>query len=299
MSEDGKREIEKYDAKTSKTAKIIKAHCSPENITQKYQMGSVHAACTPINWPKDSQKYDVYTNEEGMYELLFSSQHPKAKNFRRHCLNVLFPHVRQKLSDKSHAMEIEDLTSCVQALEFTNEEERQAHQQQVLRLNEDHQQAIEEKDATTALLNDDLKNREHDDVALKAQRDVYKEQLQKCQDIITHLRTRYVDHAKDPGKDNIVMIIEKNTTPEEDELYEYPYYIARIQRRFINTNRRCFKAQYPHHRFIIEELDNANSVHTFNRFEEEGYVERFQYHFRLVNLPCDVLHALATPVIHE
>ena len=62
-----------YDAKTSKTANIIKAHCSPENITQKYQMSSVHAACTPINWPKDSQKYDIYTNEEAMYELLFSS----------------------------------------------------------------------------------------------------------------------------------------------------------------------------------------------------------------------------------
>ena len=61
------------------------------------------------------------------------------------------------------------LTSRVQALEFTNEEERQAHQQ-----------AIEEKDATIALLNDDLKNREHENVALQAQRDVYKDQLQKC-----------------------------------------------------------------------------------------------------------------------
>ena len=60
-----------YDAKISKTVNIIKAHVSPENITQKYQMSSVHAACTPMNWPKDSQKYDIYTNEEGMYELLF------------------------------------------------------------------------------------------------------------------------------------------------------------------------------------------------------------------------------------
>ena len=42
-----------YDAKTSKTANIIKAHCNPENITQKYQMSSVHAVCTPISWPKD------------------------------------------------------------------------------------------------------------------------------------------------------------------------------------------------------------------------------------------------------
>ena len=85
------------------------------------------------------------------------------------------------------------------------------------------------------MLNDDLKNHEHDNVASQAQRDVYKEQLQKCQDIITHLKTCHVLHAKDPGKDNIVMIVEKNTAPEKDEFYEYPYYIARTQRRFITT----------------------------------------------------------------
>ena len=79
-----------------------------------------------------------------------------------------------------------------------------------------------EKDATIALLNDNLKSREHDNVSLQAQRDVYKDQLQKRQDIITHLKARNVPHAKDLGKDNIVMIIEKNTIPEEDEFYEYP-----------------------------------------------------------------------------
>ena len=162
-------------------------------------------------------------------------------------------------------------------------------------MKEDHQQAIDEKDTAIAFFNDDLKNREHDSVALQAQRDVYKEQLRKCQDIITHLT--WIDHAKDPGKDNIVMIIEKNTTPEEDEFYEYPYYIARIQQRFITTNRRWFMAQYLHYRFMIEELDNANSIHVFNRFEEKGYVERFQCHFRLVDIPCNVLHALGTPAI--
>ena len=85
-------------------------------------------------------------------------------------------------------------------------------------------------------MNDDLQDRDnqiqaikYDNVALQAQRDVYKYQLQKCQNIITHPKTRHVLHAKDPGKDNIVMIIKKNTTPEEDEFYEYPYYIATIQ----------------------------------------------------------------------
>ena len=23
----------------------------------------------PVNWPKDSQKYDIYINEEGMYDM--------------------------------------------------------------------------------------------------------------------------------------------------------------------------------------------------------------------------------------
>ena len=59
---------------------------------------------------------------------------------------------------------------------------------------------IEEKDAELALLNDDLQNREYDNMALQAQKDMYKDQLQKCQDTITHLKTRYVDHAEDPGK---------------------------------------------------------------------------------------------------
>ena len=109
---------------------------------------------TTVNWPRDSQKLDLYINEEGMYELLFSSQQPKAKDFRRHCYNVLFPHVRQQLSGKSHAMKIEDLTGHIQAPEFTNEA---------------HQQAIEEKDATIALLNDDLKNREYENLGLQGE----------------------------------------------------------------------------------------------------------------------------------
>ena len=49
----------------------------------------------------------------------------------------------------------------------------------------------------------------------------------------------------------------------------------------------------------MEELDNANSTHGFNRFEEEGYVKRFQCHFRLVHIPRDVLYVLATPAIQE
>ena len=59
-------------------------------------------------------------------------------------------------------------------------------------------------------------------MALQAQRDVHKNQLQKCQDIITCLRARYVDHAKDPVKDNIVMIIEKNAPPRKMSFMNIP-----------------------------------------------------------------------------
>ena len=53
-------------------------------------MITVTAARKHTDWRKDSQKYDIYTDEEGMHELLFPSQQPKAKDFRRHCFNIYF-----------------------------------------------------------------------------------------------------------------------------------------------------------------------------------------------------------------
>ena len=72
-------------------------------------------------------------------------------------------------------------------------------------------------------------------MALQAQRDVSHDQLEKCQDIITHLKTRHVPHPKDPDKDKIA--IDKNTAPEEYEFCEYSYFILRIQRWLINTKK--------------------------------------------------------------
>ena len=215
----------------------------------------------PLEWPKNSQLDEYYIIDEGMYELLFSSQQPKAKDFRRHCCNVMFPQTWQQLSDKLHAMEIEDLTNRVQALEFTNEEEFQTHQQ-----------SIEENDAALALLNDDLKHREYENVALQAQRDMYQAELQRCQDTITHLRTRYLDHARDPGKGNIIIILWKHASPANDKYHDLPYYIARIQRRKRYFKLRSFDRHFPDYEVIVE-IDNPNSIHAFNRFEEEGHAE--------------------------
>ena len=59
---------------------------------------------------------------------------------------------------------------------------------------------------------------------------MYQTQLQKCQDTIIHMKTRHVDHARDPGKDNIIVIVQKHTTPANDKFHDLPHYVVRIQR---------------------------------------------------------------------
>ena len=68
----------KYE-KSTKTAHEVRRHCSPENYAHKYQLTGHTAVATPLKWPINSQKYDFYINEEGMYELLFKSQQLQAK----------------------------------------------------------------------------------------------------------------------------------------------------------------------------------------------------------------------------
>ena len=164
----------------------------------------------------------------------------------------------------------------------------------VEKIQEKHQQAIEKKDATIALLNDDLKNCEHDNVALQAQRDVYKEQSQKCQGIITHLKTRYVPHARNPGKDNIIIIVRIHTPSANDKYHDLPYYIARIQRHKRYVKLRWFDRHFPDHEVIVE-IDNPNSIHAFNRFEEERYPEQKYNHFRLIDLTREELYTMGVP----
>ena len=119
-------------------------------------------------------------------------------------------------------------------------------------IQEKYKRAIEEKDTTVALPNDDLQKREYENVPLQAQRDVYKEQLQKCQDIITHLKKRYVDHVKDPGKGNIIIIVRKHTTPAYDKYHDLSYYVVRIQRCKRYVKLRWFDRHFHDHEVIVE-----------------------------------------------
>ena len=76
------------------TAKVIKNYCSGENSTHKYQLSSRSAMDAPVDWRLDSQKYNLYISEEGLYQLVFSSRQPLVKAVRKHCCNVMFPHIQ-------------------------------------------------------------------------------------------------------------------------------------------------------------------------------------------------------------
>ena len=47
--------------------------------------------------------------------------------------------------------------------------------------------------------------------------------------------------------------------------------------------------QFPESEEIVVK-DNRNSVHAFNRFEEEGHVERYGCHFKLIDLTREDLY---------
>ena len=93
---------------------------------------------------------------------------------------------------------------------------------------------------------------QYENVALQAQRDIYQTQLQRCRDTITHLRESYLDHARDPGKDNTIIIVRKHTTSANDKYHDLPYYVVRIQRRKRYVKLTWFDQNFPDHEVIVE-----------------------------------------------
>ena len=95
---------------------------------------------------------------EVMY-VFVNSQKDNIKALGKHILKDIIPRgfdaMIEEIQEK-HRQAITDRDNQVQALEFKNEEKRQAHQQQILRLNEDHRQSIKEKEQE---IDDLIKNR--------------------------------------------------------------------------------------------------------------------------------------------
>ena len=83
-----------------RTKDILRGHVSIENKRHRFELQSSTVTEPPLEWPKNSQSDEYYINEEGMYELVFSSQQPLAKKFKKYCCNVMFPYIRKQLVDK-------------------------------------------------------------------------------------------------------------------------------------------------------------------------------------------------------
>ena len=228
---------------------VIKDHCTRENYAHKYDLTEGSVADPLLNWPSDSGKHDYYLNEEGIYELVFSSQQPLAKKFRKHCCNVMFPHICKQLVDKmqkDHQKVIEDCDNRIQAIEYKN-------------------------------------------VGLQGEIRAKDKQIEASQNRIAEIVERHVDNCRNPSKDNIVIIVRKHTTPENDKYHNFPYYISRIKRRKRYVKLRWLEQHFPDHEVIVE-IDNPNSIHAFNRLEEEEHIERKYNHFRLLDLTRDDLY---------
>ena len=172
-------------------------------------------------------------------------------------------------------------------------------------MEEENQKAIDEKYIQISLLDDDLSESENlvrelkfNNTGLQREIRAKDQEIVRRQAEITDLRQRYVDHCLDPRKDNIVMITWTHTNDEDDEHFEYPYYISRIQRCKIPTKRRWLLTQFPDSEEIVV-IDNPNSVHAFNRLEEEGHVERYGCHFKLIDLTREDLYDMGVPSIKE
>ena len=131
---------------------------------------------------------------------------------------------------------------------------------------------------------------------MQAQKDVYQAELQKCQDTITRLKTRYAPHVRDPDKDNIIIIVCKHTTSANDKYHDLPYYVGRIQQCKRCVKLSWFARHFPDHE-VSAEVNNPNSIHAFNRFEEEGHAERRYNQFRLIDLTREDLYSMGVPAI--
>ena len=99
--------------KATKAADDIKRLCAKTSYTHKYQLVELVSEINFVEWPMDSRKADYYVNGKGMYEIVFISQQPKAKDFRKHFCNVLFPHFRQQLAKEDHQQAVKENAAIV------------------------------------------------------------------------------------------------------------------------------------------------------------------------------------------
>ena len=75
-------------------------------------------------------------------------------------------------------------------------------------------------------------------------------------------------------------------------------HIVRIQQQKRYVKLRWFDQHFPDQDIIVE-IDNPNSIHAFNCFEEEGHIQQRYNNFRLIDLIQEELHVKGVPAIFD
>ena len=150
------------------------------------------------------------------------------------------------------------------------------------KIQEVHHQAIDEEDAATALLNDDLKNREYENVGLQGEIRAKNQQIAAWQ-------RRYVGYLSDEDKNNGISIIAKNN----DEA-EYPYISICGQHGYRRHKARVLLTRNKGST-LFADGDTAYAIVTYNFWQEHRLIvvdPNRPRHFRLDTINQEQLLAL-------
>ena len=156
------------------------------------------------------------------------------------------------------------------------------YQERYGKIQEEHQQAIEEKDAAIVLLNDDLKNREYENVGLQGE-------IRAKDQQIAALQRRYLGYLPNEDKSNGISIIAKNN----DEA-EYPYISICGQHGYRRHKVRVLLTRNKGST-LFADGDTPNAIVTYNFWQEHRLIvvdPNRPRHFRLDTISQEKLLAL-------
>ena len=209
------------------------------------ELKGVVSTNTPLEWPKNSQPDEYYINEDGMYELLFSSQQQKAKVFRKYCCNEMFPRICKQLVDK---------------------------------MQEDHQKAIEERDTRIQAI-------ENENVGLQGEIRAKDQQIEASQERIEDLiANRHVPRSGAIDTVLVVVEKNADEdTKEHKRAKNFDKYMLRCQKKQVNGRLSVLRAKYPNMVVLEPRYDDGNAIHVWNRFKQRVLTKEnyFRNHFRL------------------
>ena len=129
---------------------------------------------------------------------------------------------------------------------------------------------IKEKDIQLALLSDDLRQLEFNNVGLQGR--AKDQEIERRMDENADLRQRYVPRRKEI--DNVLCFIDKKA----DERHQF--YVIRCQRRRLEHHKKCLRNRYPN-MIILGECADANAVHRWCRFKQDTIQDFYRNHFNL------------------